>query len=113
MATQKNLCIEQASTFVLVMTVVGGPESLTDYEGEMQIRRSKSDTTTLVDVPTANFTVNDGTKQVILEIPSDETELYDWSGFAVYDAYVVGPTNDRWRLIQGTARLSKTVTRED
>jgi hypothetical protein len=108
--TQLDICIPQSATFRLVITVSGGPTSLSGYTGEMQVRKTKASPEVLADVTADMFTVDDINRQVILEIPDTDTALYDWTGTALYDLYLVGP--ERWRLLEGQARLDKTVTRE-
>lgn len=110
MTTKLDLCIPQADVFKLVVTVVGGPDSLAGYTGEMQIRKTRSSAEVLAEVNPTSFTVDDLNSQVILEIPDTDTELYDWDGSAVYDLHLVGP--DRWRVLEGKVRLDKVVTRE-
>lgn len=105
-----DICIPQADIFQLVIDVVDGPLSLSGYTGEMQIRKSKASTEVLAEVDPSCFTVDDVNRQVIVEIPNTATELYDWTGAAVYDLHLVGP--QRWRLLEGKASLNKVVTRE-
>ncbi len=109
--TKHNISIPQRSTYVLVVAVVGGPDNLTGYTCEMQVRQVKASTSTLVDVPPERFSVDDLNRQVILELTDEDTLAYDWAGNAFYDLYIVGPTGDRWRLVEGLATLNKTVTR--
>lgn len=110
MTTRYDMCIPQSGVHKVVITVTGGPPSLAGYTGEMQIRKTKASEEILAETIPAYFTVDDLNSQVILEIPDTETELYDWDGVAVYDLYLVG--TDRWRVLEGKARLDKTVTRE-
>jgi len=111
--TKKDIIIPQSGTFRLVITVVGGPPSMSGYTGEMQIRKTKVSEETLAEVDPTCFLVDDLNRQIVLEIPDEDTAAYDWSGNAVYDLYIEGPSADRWRVIQGLAFLDKTVTRED
>lgn len=110
-AQVQDLVIEQNATNVMVITVVGGPETLVGYAGEMDIRERKSDIVPLAELGEEMFTVNNSTRQVVLTIPSSVAADYAWTA-GVYDLYVVGPGGDRWRLVEGRVRLSKTVTRE-
>lgn len=112
MATRHDITIEQASTYRLVVTVANGPTDLTDYTAQMQVRETKASATALADLGAGAFTVEPLTRQVILEIADEATALYDWARPAPYDLYIEGPAGDRWRLIEGLATLSKTVTRE-
>lgn len=110
--TRHNISIPQDSTYVLVVSVVGGPPSIDLYTGSMQIRPSKDSAEVLADLDDTFFTVDALNRQVVLELTDEETGSYDWSGNAVYDMYIEGPSGDRWRLIEGLATLNRTVTRE-
>lgn len=112
MTTKLDLIIRQASTYVLVVTVMDGPSDLTGYTGEMQVRETKASNAALATITNASFTVDPLNRQVILELTDEQTGLYDWARPAVYDMYIEGPAGDRWRLLEGLATLSKTVTRE-
>jgi hypothetical protein len=112
MTTKHDIRIPQAGTYLFVVDVVDGPASLAGYTADGQIRQVKASTEVLADLPSANFTVDDVNRQVVLEITDEVTGAYDWSIPAVYDIYIEGPEGDRWRLIEGVATLSKTVTRE-
>lgn len=110
--TKHDITIPQGSHWRLVVTVSGGPQDLSGYTGEMQIRQVKADPVVLASVAPERFTVNAGPRQVILELTDEDTLAYTWGGSAVYDLYVVGPTGDRWRVIEGRVTINKTVTRE-
>lgn len=111
-ATKQDLVVEQDATNVVVLTVIDGPSTLVGYEGRMDIRERKASTERLAQLDSTDIVVTDETRQVVVTIPSSATALYDWDE-GYYDLYVVGPGGDRWRLAEGRARLSKTVTRED
>ncbi len=113
MTTRHNIIIPQGGTYRLVVNVVGGPDNLSGYVGDMDIRQVKASTPALVKVPESCFTVDDINRQLVLVLPDELTADYDWSLNAVYDLYVVGPSGDRWRVLEGTAVLNKTVTREE
>jgi hypothetical protein len=107
-----DIVIPQGGTFRMTVQVIGGPTDITDYTGKMQVRQSKGNAAVLAEVSAGAFTVSNTTRTVTIEIPSTETALYEWDRDAVYDAYIVGPGLDEWRIIEGLARLSKTVTRD-
>lgn len=113
MTTKHNITIPQGSTWRLVVTVLGGPSSLVGYVGSMQIRKAKADAVALATVATERFQVNSSTRQVVVELSDEDTGSMSWSSLAFYDLYLEGPTGDRWRIIEGVATLSKTVTREE
>ena len=108
--TKKDICIPQGDVYRIVVTVVDGPSSLAGYTGIMQIRKTKGSTEVLAEMNDDWFTIDDISRQVVLEIPDTATATYDWVGAAVYDMHLVGP--DQWRLIEGKAMLNKTVTQE-
>lgn len=109
---KKDLAIPQSGMFRLVVTVVGGPVSIAGFTGAMQVRQTTASEEVLAEMDPAWFTTDDLNRQLVLEIPDEATADYDWSGKAVYDLYLVNGT-DRWRLVEGSIRLNKTVTRED
>lgn len=111
MTTKFDITVPQSDTFRLVITVNGGPVALAGYACVMQVRQSKASTAFLAEMGEELFTVDDINRQVVLEVPDEQTALYDWASPAVYDIHMEGPAGDRWRLLEGTARLNKTVTR--
>lgn len=113
MTTKYDIAISQNSVFRLVVTVVGGPANMAGYEGDMDIRQTKASTPALAKVLTSYITVDDINRQMVVEIPSSVTAQYGWDKPAVYDLYLVGAGGDRWRVLEGTVVLSKTVTREE
>lgn len=113
MSTRHDICIAQSGIYELVVDIVDGPEALAGFGGAMQIRKTKGSEEVLAEMDPSWFTVDSINRQLILEIPDEETGLYDWTGSAVYDLYLVNADDtDRWRLLEGKATLSKTVTRE-
>jgi hypothetical protein len=108
---RKDLVFPQSGMYRLVVTIVGGPISIAGYTGAMQVRPAKASAEVLAEMDPAWFTVDDVNRQLVLEVPDEATAAYDWSGLAVYDLYLTNGT-DRWRLVEGNARLDKTVTRE-
>jgi hypothetical protein len=114
-ATKYDIVIPQGGIWRLVVDVVGGPSSLAGWGAQMQVRKTKGGAQVLADLPPAAFSVDPDTRQLLIELNNDYTSTYDWSGPAVYDLYLVGPepNKDRWRLLEGSARLSQTVTKEN
>lgn len=111
MTVLKHLVVGQGSTFRLVVNVLGGPTTLENYTGRMQVRKYRNDPVVLLDLTSDKFVVNHLTRQVVLTIPSAATENAAWSA-GVYDLNITGPSGDRWRLLEGNLRLSRSVTRE-
>lgn len=111
MATTKyDVRIPQSGTWRYVVGVEGGPDDLTGYVGKMEIRETASDAVALATIQGGQVVVNPNTRQVVVTVPSSVTATYTWSE-AKYDLYVIGPTGDRWRVVEGNIRLSLTVTR--
>jgi hypothetical protein len=108
--TTVDLCIKQSGMYRLVVTVVGGPASLIGFGGAMQIRKTRASTVVLAEMLPQYFNVDDGNRQLVLEIPDEDTALYDWEGWAVYDLFLTNGT-DRWPLCEGRVQLDKAVTR--
>jgi hypothetical protein len=112
MSTCFNQTVDEGSTHAFVINVIGGPEDLEGYVGSMQIRPTKTSEVLLAEVAEADITVNHLTRQITVVIPDEETATYEWSGRAAYDLYIEGPGGDRWRVVEGTIRVSREVTRE-
>jgi len=101
---------EVQGTTEFTVDVVGGPADLTGYTGEMMIRELRDNPVALVTVDPSNITVNATTRQVTVRIPSSVTDLFTWDR-GVYDVYIVGPSGDRWRIVEGRVTNSQAVTR--
>lgn len=111
-AAQLAIVIEQGADFQLVVTVVGGPDSLTGYTGAMQIRAMKSDPVTLYEVPGGGFTFDDINRQVVVDIGYQATKAFDWD-VASYDVLITsGDEADAYRVCEGKVRVDHSVTRE-
>jgi hypothetical protein len=111
MTTRLDLVVPEGGMFQFVVTVVGGPVSLTGYVGHMQMKRSKVDVVPTLDIGAGAIAVNDGTRQVVVTLADELTENFPWER-GVYDLYLIGPTDDRWRLVEGTVTIDSTVTTE-
>lgn len=109
-AAQYDFEIPQGGTVDFVVDLVGGPADVTGYTGKMMIRELRSDILPLATINPADITVNGGTRQVHVRIPSSETAGYDWER-GVYDLYIVGPGADEWRVVEGRVTNSFAVTR--
>lgn len=110
MATRHNIVIPQAGTYRLVVLVADGPTDLSGYTAQMQIRPAKGSVELYAEV--TGITVEPVNRQVIVEMTDEQTGAMNWLRDAPYDLYIEGPAGDRWRLLEGLATLSKTVTRE-
>lgn len=105
-AARKDIVIEQAANFRLVVSVIGGPEDLSGYTAKMQVRQIKASEELLAEMVGI---VNPVTRQVVVEALASVTEDYDWSE-GVYDVLMEGAAGS-WRIAEGRAILSKSVTR--
>jgi hypothetical protein len=111
MTTRLDLTIPESAMYQFVVTVVGGPSSLTDYIGHMQLKQTKVDQVATLDLGAADIEVNDSTRQVIVTVNDDLTVDFPWEN-GVYDLYIIGPGDDRWRLVEGSVTIDSTVTSE-
>jgi hypothetical protein len=102
--------IEVQGTVEFTVDVVGGPADLTGYAGSMMIRELRDDLVPLLTLDPSNITVNPGTRQVTVKIPSSVADTFTWHR-GVYDVYITGPGSDRWRIVQGRVVNSQPVTR--
>lgn len=110
-ATTKDIRIEQGTTFRLVVTVLPGvPEDITGYTAAMQVRPYRASLEVLADLDENEITVNNITRQVVVTIPASVTETYDWRE-GDYDLVITG-VGGKFRLVQGRAVVSPSVTRE-
>lgn len=110
-ATKKDITIEQGSDFQLVVTVVGGPVSMTGYTGQMQIRPGKASTVLRYDVPGSAITVDATNRQVIVDLPAAESENFDWDS-GMYDLVIVSSDGlTIHRLAEGRAIVDHSVTK--
>lgn len=110
-AAQRDLEIPAGSTVEFVVDVIGGPPSLSGYTGRMDIRALREDEETLAEISGGNITVNPGTRQVTVRIPSSETKTYAWRR-GVYDLLITHSDGTAWRLVEGRVTNSIPVTRE-
>lgn len=112
-ATKLPITIEQGSDFVLVVTVVGGPVSMSGYTGSMQIRSIKSSSPALYSVPSGMITVDAPNRQVLVSLPWTETVDFDWDG-GLYDLVITsGNSADAYRIVEGKVSIDHSVTRAD
>lgn len=111
--TNLGLTLVQGSDFQLVVTVVGGPASLTGYTGAMQIRSSKTATETLYEVPSGKIAINNGTRQVTVTLPWTETVDFEWDN-GLYDLVITSADQvDAYRIVEGKVSVDHSVTRAD
>ena len=116
-----NLKVLQGSTYIHDFTLVnesdGGIYDLTSKEVRMQIRALLADTDTIFNIDTStgdttdgsSISVNTTTGVITLTITALESDGWDFSQ-AVYDMEVYEGAVVK-RVIKGTVRLDKQVTR--
>lgn len=110
-ATKLPITIEQGSDFELVITVVGGPASMSGYTGAMQIRSIKSSSPALYDVPADMVIVDAPNRQVTVLLPWTETVDFDWDG-GLYDLVITSADEvDAYRIVEGKVSIDHSVTR--
>lgn len=105
-----NFTIEQGTTFrrPFRWTADDEPVDLTGADCRMQIRKSKSLTSTLLADLTGYLTLDAENGEVTLEIPGEVTYAYTFdTGY--YSLRVDRPGDDR-RLIEGVAAISRETT---
>lgn len=113
-AGQYDITIEQGATWqrnIVWKDSTGTPIDITGYSARMQIRTRKSSTSTLLSIDQDDY-ISVGTTDGLLEIsiPASVTAALDFRG-AVYDIEIESPSGTVYRLLEGTAELSKEVTR--
>lgn len=110
-AAKLDITIEQGSDFQLVVTVVGGPVSMTGYTGKMQIRPGKGSSTLRYDVPLSALTVDGLNRQVVVNLPWTESLGFDWDA-GMYDLVIVSADEvDAWRVVEGKVTVDHSVTK--
>jgi hypothetical protein len=108
-AAQLPLEIEQGADCVLTVSVVGGPDDLTGYTGEMQIRAMKGDAVALYTIDPTNITFDLGTRIVTVRIPYTDTEGFTWDR-GVYDVRIIKTGSGAWRIAEGKVTVDHWVT---
>lgn len=110
-ATKLALNVEQGSDFDLVVTVVGGPASLSGYTGSMQIRAIKSAGETLYTVDPGAIAIDNVGRQVTVSLPWTETADFDWDN-GLYDLVITSADQtEQHRLVEGKVSVDHSVTR--
>ena len=116
-AGKYTITIEQGATFTLDLTWEdsdGNAVDLTGYSARMQVRASKSATTTLLDIPTdTNTSITLGGTQgtIAIRIEDDVTEALDAPQTAFYDLELEAGDGTVTRLLEGGVTITEEVTR--
>lgn len=109
-AAKLDIEIEQGSDFQLVVTVVGGPVSMTGYIGAMQIRPGKGSSELRYDVPPSAIEVDAANRQVIVSLPWTESVGFSWD-YGMYDVVIQSSDHvDAWRVVEGKVTVDHRVT---
>lgn len=109
-AAKLDIVIEQSSDFQLVVTVVGGPVSMTGYTGAMQIRPGKGSSELRYDVPSSAITVDAANRQVVVDLPWTESVEFYWD-YGMYDVVIRSSDHaDAWRVVEGKVTVDHRVT---
>jgi len=96
-----------------LLTVGGVPLDLTGWTAKMQIRSRKASDTVLGDFstgPGGYMTIVGAAGAILLDVPSSVTESFTFTN-GVWDMYVIDPTGNRKRVVEGNVVVSATVTR--
>lgn len=110
-AAKLPIVIEQGAEFALVITLVGGPLSLSGYTGAMQIRDMRT-SPVLYEVPSSGITIDPDNRQVVVRIDHLATETFDWNN-GVYDVLITSADEaDAYRVVEGKVKIDHAVTRE-
>lgn len=117
-AFKLNLVIDQGATFTKEVTwKTGTPTSstavdLTGCTARMQIRESVEEEAVLIELTTENgrITLGDELGTVSMFVEADDTAALDFIA-GVYDLEIVFADGRVRRLVAGTVKLSKEVTR--
>lgn len=109
-----NFTCEQGATFSRTFTAYdadGDPINLTGFSGRMQVRRTVDASAVIISLTTANgrMSLGGATGVVTLTLTATETAAITESG--VYDLELVSAGGTVTRLLKGSFRLDKEVTR--
>lgn len=115
-ANNYNIVIEQGSKFALTVIYkddTGSIIDLTGYTAAMQIRKYIDSSDTIESLSSGSgITITGASGQIDIEIGATNTAAYDFIT-AYYDLEITPASgaDDTVRLLQGSVKLSKEVTR--
>ena len=114
MSAHIDLEIEQGATFTADLSAAdaaGDPIDLTGYTARMSIKRDARESTTLLELTTANgrILITAATGLVQLVLTPTETAAITWTR-AVYDLELVSAGGDVARLADGAVSVAANVT---
>ena len=108
-----DITCEQGATFSRTLTVKdssGAVRDLSTYTARMQVRRTQSSSSTLIELTTENGRISlNSSGQVALSISATDTASLSDGG--IYDLELVSSGGDVERLVEGNFTLVLEVTR--
>lgn len=114
-AATTDFLIEQGTTFrreLFYKDAAGVAVNLTGYTARMQVRRSKSSSTVLLDMTTANsrLAITPALGKIVIDLPATLTATFTWPR-GVYDLEIESSGGVVTRLLEGEVSISREVTR--
>jgi hypothetical protein len=108
MSGKYNIVAEQGATFNLNFRVEtdGTPWNLTDYDFAMQVRRSTSATTTLLNITSATMTSIGQVSVTVSAATMSDVPAGRW----VYDIELTSSGNEVTRILEGRFIVTAEVT---
>lgn len=114
MAENRTLQIDQYGRLEAVVAVTrdGAIFPLTGYTAKMQIRVNKlaSDIIAEYSTTSGDITISESAGQVIIDVPGSTTGALSITS-GVYDLYVISPTSNAKRIMEGNVLVSPSTTR--
>ena len=108
-----DITCEQGATFSRTLTVKdssGAVRDLSTYTARMQVRRTQSSSSTLIELTTENGRISlNSSGQVALSISATDTASLSDRG--IYDLELISSGGDVERLVEGNFTLALEVTR--
>jgi len=108
-----DITCEQGATFSRTLTVKdsnGDARDLSDYTARMQVRRTTSSSTTLVELTTENGKISlNSNGEISLSLSATETAALTDEG--VYDLEIEDSSGNVERVVEGSFNLDLEVTR--
>jgi hypothetical protein len=105
-AVRQDIRIEEGANFLMTIDVSGYAGSLSGATALMQVRLSRDDDDVLLETTPS---VNEGTQQVIVNVPYADTEDLAWRTGEYDVELTIG--SERYRLVEGRVTVSPQVTR--
>lgn len=108
-----DITCEQGATFTRTLTVKdsnGDARDLSSHTARMQVRRTKSSATSLIELTTANGRIStNAAGQIVLSISAADTAALTDEG--VYDLEIEDTSGSVERVVEGKFNLHLEVTR--